>query len=96
MKYYDVKETAARIRALRKINHYTQEQAAERLEIDRRALSYIESASRGCSLDLFIRMASVYDVSLDYLVLGERPDSTLLQANLDSVIVQLTALRDQL
>lgn len=96
MKYYDVKETAARIRALRKIHHYTQEQAAELLEIDRRSLSYIESAARGCSLDLLIRMASAYDVTLDYLVFGERSNGTLLKANLDAVIEQLIALRNQL
>lgn len=94
MKNYDIKKTAGRIRDLRKIHRYTQEKAAELLKIDRRSLSHIENASKGCSVDLFIRIADVYNVSLDYLLLGDNPNQAELKANLDAIISQLAALRD--
>ena len=89
-----MKETASRIRDLRKIHRYTQEQAAELLGIDRRSLSYIENAARGCSLDLLLRIADIYNVSLDYLVLGEGRDYRAFKASLNAVIGQLIRLRD--
>lgn len=94
MKTYNMKETASRIRDLRKIHRYTQEQAAELLGIDRRSLSYIENAARGCSLDLLLRIADIYNVSLDYLVLGEGRDYRAFKASLNAVIGQLIRLRD--
>ena len=96
MKTYNVKETASRIRELRKKHRYTQEQAAELLEIDRRSLSNIENAAKGCSLDLFIRMANTYHVTLDYLLFGDDTKYEMLKAELDTIIGQLTLLRDQL
>lgn len=96
MKTYNMKETASRIRDLRKIHQYTQEQAAELLDIDRRSLSNIENAAKGCSLDLFIRMANVYRVSLDYLLFGEKTEYDTLKADLDTVIGQLTLIRNRL
>ena len=89
-----MKETASRIRDLRKIHRYTQEQAAELLGIDRRSLSYIENAARGCSLDLLLRMADIYSVSLDYLVCGEKTDRSVFKASLDAVIKQIIQIRD--
>lgn len=96
MKTYNIKETASRIRDLRKIHRYTQEQAAELLDIDRRSLSNIETGAKGCSLDLFIRISNVYNVSLDYLLLGKRLENTMLKKDLDMVIKQLSVLREQL
>lgn len=96
MRTYDMKQTALRIRNLRNIHRYTQEQAAELLGIDRRSLSNIENAAKGCSLDLFIRMANVYRVSLDYLLFGEKTEYDTLKADLDTVIGQLTLIRNRL
>lgn len=96
MKIYNMKETASRIRDLRKIHRYTQEQAAELLEIDRRTLGNIETAQKGCSVDMLIRITELYDVSLDYLLMGIDINGKNLKANLDGIIQQLTALRDTL
>ena len=81
MKTYNIKETASRIRELRKKHRYTQEQAAELLEIDRRSLSNIENAA---------------NVTLDYLLFGDDTKREMLKAELDTIIGQLTLLRDQL
>ena len=96
MKYYDVKETAARIRNLRKQHRFTQEKAAELMGIDRRSLSHIENGSKGCSIDLLIRISDVYRISLDYLLLGDNLDEVQLKASLDAVIDQLRLLRNKI
>jgi transcriptional regulator with XRE-family HTH domain len=94
MKHYNVQETAMRIRGLRKIYGFTQENAAKMLEIDRRSLSHIETGSKGCSIDLLVRFATIYHVSLDYLLLGKKQDDELLKAKLDTAITQLIELRN--
>ena len=96
MKTYNTKETATRIRDLRKIHRYTQEQAAELLEVDRRTLSNIETAQKGCSVDMLIRITEVYDVTLDYLLMGNDLNGKNLKVNLDSIIQQLISLRNTL
>ena len=92
MKYYNVSEVAARIRRLRNSHGYTQETAAELLDIDRSYMSRIENGSKGCSVDLLIRLSELYHVSLDYLILGRAADQALLKKNLEKVIHQLTDL----
>ena len=67
---YDMKQIGDRIRQLRMKRGLTQEKAAEALEIDRSFYSRIESGKKGCSVDLFIQLSALYDVSLDYLILG--------------------------
>lgn len=46
MNYYNIKETADRIRKLRSDCGYTQEKAAGLLGIDRRSLSHVEIGSK--------------------------------------------------
>ena len=92
MKYYNVLEVAARIRRLRTAHGYTQETVAQLLNIDRSFLSRIESGTKGCSVDLFIRISEVYHVSMDYLILGQTDSHVLLKENLEQVIRQLTEL----
>ena len=92
MKYYNISEVAARIRRLIKAHGYTQETAAELLDIDRSYMSRIENSSKGCSVDLLIRLSELYHVSLDYLILGRTADQASLKENLEKVIQQLTDL----
>ena len=92
MNYYNVSEVAARIRGLRNSHGFTQEKAAQLLDIDRRFMSRIENGSKGCSVDLLIRLSELYHVSLDYLILGRAADQVSLKENLEKVIQQLTDL----
>lgn len=69
--YYDLERSGAVIRQLRKENGYTQEGLAKALNIDRSFYSRIESGKTGCSVDLFIQLSMVFNVSLDYLILGK-------------------------
>ena len=92
MNYYNVSEVAARIRGLRNSHGFTQEKAAQLLDIDRSFMSRIENGSKGCSVDLLIRLSELYHVSLDYLILGRAADQVSLKENLEKVIQQLTDL----
>ena len=67
---YDIKQCGERIHQLRLNSGYTQEQLAEKLNIDRSFYSRIETGRKGCSVDLLVHLSSVFNVSLDYLVLG--------------------------
>lgn len=67
---YNMEETAKRLRTLRVQQGYTQEAAAERLGVERSHLSRMERGQKGCSLELLVRLAQLYGVSLDYLLLG--------------------------
>lgn len=61
--YYDIQATAGRGCQLRLHAGFTREVVANRLGIDCGYLRHIENGTRGCSVDLFIRIAELYDVS---------------------------------
>ena len=96
MKTYNIKETAARIRDLRVSFGYTQESAAEHIGIERSFLSRVETGANGCSIDILVRFAELYHVPLDYLIFGKSSQNTDARNTIDTVIQQLTALRNQM
>lgn len=67
---YNMKESGMRIQQLRIQHQYTQKQLADRLNIDRSFLSRVEAGEKGCSVDLLIQLSDCFDVSLDYIVMG--------------------------
>ncbi len=46
--YYDIKQSGERIHRLRIHSGYTQEQIADKLNIGRSFLSYVEAGKKGC------------------------------------------------
>ena len=96
MKIYDMKKTGVRMAKLRLKANLTQAAAAEQLCIATITLSRIERGTKGCSVDLLIAMSELYNVSLDYLVLGEPTSRICIKDRLDSLIDQLSDLRDSL
>ena len=100
---YDMRETGVRIQKLRTQSGYTQEEFAKILNIDRSNLSRIELGKRGCSLDLLIQFSDLFDVTLDYLILGrDRPDmlktaeKAHLRKTIDILMRQLEMLKEKL
>ncbi len=94
--YYDMEKSGDRIRQLRMKSGFTQEKAAETLNVDRNFYSRIESGKKGCSIDLFIQLSELFQVSLDYLVLGRYPgalpesaDKLQLKADIAALIERL-------
>ena len=62
-----------RLKHLRTINHLTQLELANMLNIERSILSSYETGRRYPTLVILIRIADVFDVSVDYL-LGREND----------------------
>jgi len=96
MEYYNIKETAKRIRELRLARGYAQQEAADHLGVDKSFLSRVEHGEKGCSVDLFIRMAEFYHVSLDYLIVGTLPKEPEWKESLNSAIELLQNIKDSI
>ena len=97
--YYDTKASGARIRELRLANKLGQLELAERLNVSHGYISRIESGSKGCSVDLLIQLAEVFDTSLDYLILGKCggvPDASHMKESIQQLIEGLESLKAKL
>ena len=71
---YNVKESGRRIKELRKQKGYTQESFAD-IGISVRTYSGIESGAHSTSIDTFVEIAEKLNVSLDYVILGQRENN---------------------
>lgn len=82
--YFDAHEFGKRVKALRTEKGLTQEKLAEMLNISFSQISRIESGRSTPSIDVMIELAELFQVSLDYLILGresatENVRNTLLE-----------------
>lgn len=68
-----------KIKELRKNSALTQKQIADVLGIDRSTYSYYENGKASPSLAVLMRIAKVFNVTLDYVIYGD--DSKTVQAN---------------
>ena len=93
---YDIKKSGERIRQLRIQYGYTQEKLAGELNIDRSLLSHVEAGKRGCSVDLLIQLADIFDVSLDLLILDKEKSRSQLKADITELINRLETLKREL
>lgn len=95
---YDQIKTGIRIRALRIKNHYTQAEMAEILNVSIQHFRGIEAGQRGCSVDILLEIAIIFNVSLDYLVLGQtmQMDSVFVKKELQKVIENLQELQNSI
>ena len=91
---YDIKQSGKRIHQLRIQAGFTQSELALKLNINRSFLSHIESGEKGCSVDLLVQLSKLFNVSLDYLVLGKR--SLSLKEELEELIAHLTLFKESM
>lgn len=61
-------QLANNMRRLRTENNYTQEQIGEKLNISRQAYSNYETGKRIPDIDMLIRIADIYEVTLEQLI----------------------------
>src|SRR5699024_8533851 len=87
-----------RFKELRKERKLTQEQLADRLGISDRHVRGIEHGDFFPSIDLYILIAQVFQVSLDVLILGEIPSSREidLKAHLQKQEVLIQQLKESI
>ena len=57
-----------RIKDLREDRDLTQTQISKQLNISQRAYSHFETGTRGIPTEILIKLADIFEVSLDYLV----------------------------
>ena len=96
--YYDQKECGVRIAKLRYEMHLSQSEVTDLVHISIDQLRSIETGRRSASIDLLVEFAMLFDVSLDYLILGRvlHADSTYIRKELNEAIDTLTALKQSL
>ena len=82
---YDIQKIGNRIRRLRKDQGMTQAQLAMKLNISDRHLRRIEAGEKGPSIDIQNEIATMLDVSLDYIIMGKQSLSDLKQQLWDLV-----------
>lgn len=66
-----------RLRTYRVLNHYTQENMAEILDISLKHYSEVERGITGLSIEKLIFLSEHFDVSLDYLLKGDAAEPNL-------------------
>ena len=66
-------EIGARVKQLRKVQHMTQEQLAETLDITVKHVSSVERGVSRMSLEKMVELCKALDTGMDYLVLGRTP-----------------------
>lgn len=64
-------EIGNRIKYLRKMNHYTREALAEKIDISSKFLYEIEKGKKGFSADILSRLSKAFSVSCDFILFGE-------------------------
>lgn len=84
------KRLGRRVRHLRQRRQYTQEQLAERVEINPKYLSSIERGGENPTLDLLIRLAQGLQVEL-YELFQFEPDPERLRQRLAGLIAEVRA-----
>ena len=73
---YDSKEIGNKIKNLRKISGYTQEEIAEKLDIgDRIKISRIENGKQSMTANEMIKFCKLLNISLDSLINNEKLSS---------------------
>lgn len=82
----------ARIKQLRIGKGLTQEQLAERVRVTRTYIAKIENGSQVGPLELAIELADLFEVSLNYLLLGVEWEARDWKQRLQSVIAFLSEL----
>lgn len=71
--YFDSYATGKRIQQLRKANGMTQEELAIKLNISDRHLRNLERGEEAPAIDLFVEIKTIFNSTLDYLILGSTP-----------------------
>ena len=81
-----------RLRELRMAANLTQEELAAQIGVDKQHISRMERGIKACSIDLLVVLSGTLEVSIDYLVLGERFYGNAKKDQLLTIIDQLSAV----
>lgn len=66
-----------RLAEIRRSHHMTQEELADRLGVSPKHVSHTECGTSSLSLKNLIEFCSIFDCSMDYIILGKAKDDAL-------------------
>lgn len=66
-------DCSEKLRLLRDAKHLTQQQVADRVGVSKATISAYETASKAPSIEVMIKLARFFGVSVDYLVSVDAP-----------------------
>ena len=72
------------------------EMLADKLNTGHPHISRIESGKKSASIDMLVEIAVLFNVSLDYLVLGRSSGNTSVQQRIHTIITQLEQIEKEL
>mgnify|MGYP000566380005 CR=1 FL=1 len=77
---------AKRLRKLREEKHLSQQELADKLEINRSTYAYYESGKSEPGIDMLLKLSAFYQVSVDYILDNPVvPKNTSIELLLDSI-----------
>ena len=79
--YFKQADLGKRVAELRRTNHMTQEDLAEKAEVNKLHISRIERGITACSIDLLLEMAEALQVSTDFLLQAKTQKERLHERN---------------
>jgi len=91
-----MKEFGTRLRKLRQACGKTQEELCEEIGVSDTHYRKIEAGTRTGSLELIVEMAEYFDVSLDYLLLGETESNSKAKRDILAVMENLARIAREL
>ena len=93
---FDPVECGKRIKSLREEKGYTQVQLSEKVRISFDHLRAIEHGRRTCSIELLVDLHILFDVSLDYLVLGKTSQLDAVKTELQRAVEMIEKVKREL
>lgn len=93
---FNASECGKRIQDLRKIHSLTQEQLADKLRITCKYVQRIEAGRALGSIELLVDIAMLFNVSMDYLLLGKGYSQKKVKDHLQKTIKLLQSLEQAL
>ena len=93
---FDPVECGKRIKSLREEKGYTQVQLSEKVRISFDHLRAIEHGRRTCSIELLVDLLILFDVSLDYLILGKTSQLDAVKTELQRAVEIIEKVKREL
>lgn len=90
------KEIGQRIRSLRKETRLSQEELANKLNVNTDHIGRLETGKRGMSIDLLAEISKYFAVSTDYILFGQKQNTDEIKEIISFMIFRLKEIEKKL
>lgn len=84
--YFDQIAFGKRLKEQRGKKNMSQEEVAEKLNVSANHYGHMEQGRKGCSIDMLLELADLFQVSTDYLLRGRSADKETEAARIEDAI----------